>query len=310
MRRLHRSTVFPLLLGAVLLVPLVAVARRVASLMGADRPYEVRYIPQGRALALLPPGPKLSIANLYWLAAVQYIGGQQLAQGNYDQVYPLIDLVTDLDPRHGYAFQSAGIVLSSAGRLDESDRILLKGIEHGPDWWSYPFYLAFNAYFYRGDYQEGARWATVAAKTPGASPNISQLALALDVKKGDPEAGLALLAEILRTAKDEKLREQLAEQYRLARLQVDFARLDQAVVRYAEIRGQAPERLEQLVEAGLLPAIPPEPFGGRYELRADGKVHSTVRDFHFRSAEEAHSRGLGPVRPPAPSPLSPKELRP
>jgi len=307
MRRPHRSTLLPLLLGAALLVPLVAVASRVASLMGADRPYEVRYIPQGKALSLLPPGPKLSIANAYWLAAVQYIGGQQLAQGNYEQVYPLIDLVTDLDPRHGYAFQSAGIVLSTADRLDESDRILVKGIEHGPDWWSYPFYLAFNAYFYRGDYAEGARWASIAAKTPGASPNVAQLALALEVKKGDPEAGLVLLGELLRTAQDDKLREQLEEQYRLARLQLDFTRLDAAVARYAEVKGRAPERLEQLVEAGLLPAIPQEPFGGRYELRADGKVHSTARDFRFRPAEGAHTRWMGPLRPPAPSP---QEQRP
>jgi tetratricopeptide (TPR) repeat protein len=283
--RLQRATLVPLALCAALVPALVTVAARVAREAGADRPYEIRYLPQGPALRLLPQGLKLSLADAYWLATVQYIGGQHLAGGTYQQLYPLVDLVTDLDPRHGYAFQTAGIVLSSAGRLEESDAILKKGIERGPNWWSYPFYLAFNDYFFRGDYHSAARWAAQAARTPGASPNISQLALSLEVKGGDPEAGLTLLRELLQAATNEDVKARLEEQYQLARLQVDFARLDAAVLAFKAGRGRPPARLEELVEAGLITAIPPEPFGGRYELRADGKVHSTERDFRFSARE-------------------------
>jgi tetratricopeptide (TPR) repeat protein len=297
----RRALLVPLALAILLVGPLVLVAGRVAERMGVDRPYEVSYIPHGRALAFLSPGAKLSVANAYWLATVQYIGGQHLAQGRFDQLYPLIDLVTDLDPLHGYAFQTGGIVLSSAQRLEESDLILKKGIERGPNWWSYPFYLAFNDYFWRGDYDSAARWASQAARTPGASPNISHLALALEVKHGDPEAGLALLEELLKSSRDDQVRERLEEQYRLARLQVDFTRLDGAVARYTTRHGRPPDRLDRLVEDGLLPAIPPEPFGGRYELRADGRVHSTGRDFHFQPPEPGRAaRGAPPATHPAP----------
>ncbi len=304
-----------LALAALLAAPLVLVAGSLVNRMGGDQPYEVRYLPEGRALSFLSPGVKLSLADAYWLATVQYLGDQAMTRGRYDRLYPLVDLVTTLDPQHGYAFQTGGIVLSAAGRLDESDAILKKGMTAGPDWWSYPFYLAFNDFFYRGDYASAARWASIAARTPGASPNISHLALALESKEGDPEAGLALVQELLKTAPDDEVRERLLEQEKLARLQVDFARLDAAVARYRALRGRPPARLEALVEAGLLPAIPADPFGGRFELRADGKVHSTARDFRFSPPEPGRlAAPAAPASPPIPgrltAPPPPYEWRP
>jgi tetratricopeptide (TPR) repeat protein len=301
MLRSRLATLAPLALAAALLLPLVEVADRLVAGMGVYRPYEVRYLPEGRALKFLSPGARLSMANLYWMATVQYTGDQHMSRGRFERLYPLVDLVTDLDPPHGYAYQMAGLVLGSAGRLEESDKILRKGMERGPDWWSYPFYLAFNDYFYRGDYPAAARWARIAAGKPGASPNISHLALALEVKSGDPEAGLALVEELLKTATDDTVRERLLEQQRVARLQVDFARLDEAVARFRELQGRPPRRLEELAETGLVPVLPVEPYGGHYELRADGRVHSTGRDFRFKPAEPA--RGVpGQPRPATTAP--------
>jgi len=303
----RRSLVVPLVLAAALAGPLALAASSVLRHMGVDRPYDVRYIPEGRALRFLSPGLKLSIADAYWLATVQYVGDQYLSNGTYDRLFPLVDLVTDLDPAHGYAYQTAGIVLSSSGRIEESDRILKKGMEPGrPAWWSYPFYLAFNDFFYRGDYASAARWARVAARTPGASTNISQLALSLEVKSGDPGAAVDFLAEMRKATHDERSAAALEEQYRIAVLQRDFARLDAAVARFREERGRDPSSLDEVRRAGYLDAIPVEPFGGRYELRADGKVHSTGRDFRFQPPEAPRplpSAGVPNLlrRPPEPS---------
>jgi tetratricopeptide (TPR) repeat protein len=245
---------------------------------------EVTYVPAGRALSALAPGARLSIANYYWLLTVQYLGDQSLRSGDFAQLFPLVDLVTDLDPEHGYAYQTAGIALSSAGRLDESDRILKKGIDRGPKWWTYPFYLAFNSFFYRHDYETAARWADLAARTPGASTNISHLALSLKSKAGRPEDAIALLDELRGKALDEATERALDEQYKLAVLQRDFAALDAAVERFRESRGRPPSRLEEVVAAGLLTAIPPDPFGGQYYVDQDGRVHASERDFRFAPA--------------------------
>ena len=87
--------------------------------------------PLGAALALASPGIRLSIADFYWLETVQYVGEPRGRERGFEKLLPLADLVTDLDPGHGYAYQTAGIVLSAEGRVDESDVILRKGMQPG-----------------------------------------------------------------------------------------------------------------------------------------------------------------------------------
>jgi tetratricopeptide (TPR) repeat protein len=151
-----RSTVVSGSLLAVLGAGLAFVAPRVYRVQEAER-FDIRFLPSSRPLKLLSPSLQLSVADYLWVQAVQYIGEQYVRRGRFEMLYPLVDLITDLDPGHGYAYQSAGIVLSSAGRLEESDAILKKGMEKGPNYWSFPFYLAFNDFFYRGDYESAAR---------------------------------------------------------------------------------------------------------------------------------------------------------
>jgi tetratricopeptide (TPR) repeat protein len=296
----RREQLLALTVLALLAAPFLAAAERVLEGMGADHPYDVAYVPRGSAAQFLMPGVRLSIANYYWLQTVQYIGEPKGRRRGFEKLLPLVDLVTDLDPRHGYAYQTAGIVLSSEGRLDESEQILKKGMEPGrPNWWSFPFYIAFNDYFYRGDYAEAARWAKIAARTPGASPNISHLALALDVKSGNPEDAVRFLEELRGIAKDEKTAAALEEQLKLAILQLDFSRLDAAVAAFRAQHGRPPPDLRALVAEGLLPAIPRDPFGGEYSLDSAGVVHASERDFRFKPAAPARGTTTPvPLRPP------------
>ncbi len=281
--RLHRSQLFPAALAVALAAGLGPLTQATFRVQEAER-FEIRYLPSSHALRYLSPAMRLSIANFYWLQTVQYIGDEAARRDRLPQVYPLVDLITDLDPDHGYAYQSAGLVLSSMLRIDQSDAILKKGIERGPNWWSYPFYLAFNDFHYRGDYASAARWAERAARTPGASLRIAKLALALQVKSGAPDHAVRMIEEMRATVADEQLRKSLDEQYQLAVLQRDFADLDAAVARFAAARGRPPARLEELVTGGILERLPSEPYGGAYVLR-EGAVHSTGRDYRLPAAE-------------------------
>lgn len=299
MARLHRSTLVPLAVTVLLAVPAAWTARAVLHEMGAGQPFDVEIVPRGEALRFASAPIRLSFGNLYWLATVQYIGDADARARGYEKLAPLVDLVTELDPQHGYAYQTAGIVLSGAERLEESDAILQKGMTRGPNWWSYPYYIAFNNFFYRGDYAEAARWAEIAAKTKGASPNISHLAMALRVKSGAPDQAIEFLSELRGIAKDDVTAKALEEQYQLALLQRDFQTLDAAVDRYRALHGRAPERVRDLVTAGIVPSVPAaDPFGGTYVIR-DGKVHATGRDHRFAPAEAPRrldeQRGWTPV---------------
>jgi tetratricopeptide (TPR) repeat protein len=304
MRSRLLPTILPLAAASVLAAGAALAAGRLLEGMSSAAAYEVTWVPRSEALRLASRATRLSFADYYWLSTIQYIGDPQARAQRYPKLLPLLDLVTDLDPDHGYAYQTGGIVLSAEGRLDESDRLLKKGMEKGPNWWSYPFYVAFNHYFYRGDFAEGARWAEIAARTPGASSNISHLALSLNVKSGSTEHAIAFLSELRKVAKDDVTAKALDEQYRLAVLQQEFQRLDAAVERYVAAAGRAPSRLEELVAAGHLDRLPgPDPFGGRFELR-EGKVHATGRDQRIGARREIPSL----IRRPDPS--SPKAYVP
>ena len=217
---------------------------------------------------------------------MQYIGDSKADERGWDKLLPLIELVTDLDPRHGYAYQTGGIVLSAAGLLDESDAILKKGVEQGPPYWTFPYYLAFNDWFYRGDFAGAARWAELAARKPGASPNISHLALSLASKSGTPEQAIDLLLELRATVRDEKTQERLDEQLKLAVLERDAQRLERAVAELERARGWPVTSLDELVLGRAVPEIPPDPFGGRYQWDPkERKVHSSANHFRFQLKE-------------------------
>ncbi len=286
----RRTPLLTLLLGAAALAAAAAASLRLSS-QAAVRPYDVAHVPNGAVARVASLGHRNLVSDLYWLALVQYVGDPFADRRGYEKLLPLADLVTDLDPRHGYAYQTAGIVLSAAGRIEESNRILRKGIERGPRWWTFPFYLSFNHWFYGGDFAEGARWAEVAARTPGASPNISHLALSLKSKAGSPEDALRMLDELRATVADEALARRLDEQRRLAVLERDAQLLERAAAEYEARRGAPIGSLDDLVRSGLLDRLPPDPFGGRYEWRADERrVRSSANPFRFSLRE-------GPQRP-------------
>ena len=277
------------------------------------RPYDVAYVPSSGAARVAALGQRLLVSDLHWLSAVQYIGEKEglAARRGWDRLYPLLDLVTDLDPRHGYAYQTGGIVLSTVGRLDESDALLRKGVERGPPYWTFGYYLAFNAWFYRADYPAAARWAEVAARQPGASPNISHLAVSLASKSGTPAQALTLIDELLATVTEDELRARLEEQRKLAVLERDAQALERAVADHRVRTGLPVVHLSQLLVAGLVARLPEDPFGGTYEIGADGRVHSSANAFRFSpregpQTEPAVGAEIRSTRPPAGKPEEPR----
>jgi tetratricopeptide (TPR) repeat protein len=294
-------TLRALALGALALAGASVLNFRLAAQI-QSRPYDVAHVPSGAFMRLASLGQRGLVSDLYWLETVQYVGDARADTRGYDKLFPLVDLVTDLDPRHGYAYQTGGIVLSAAGRLEESDRILEKGMEKGPPWWSFPFYVAFNHFFYRGDYAAAARYAEIAARRPGATPNISHLAVSLASKSGSPDQAVALIEELRRSVADEASAARLDEQLKLAILERDAQMLEAAVARFRAERGRDVTALEELVDAGIVPRIPADPFGGHYTWNVDdGKVRSSANPFRFQFREGPHTPGFK-YKPTLPAP--------
>ncbi len=255
-----------------------------------ERPYDIESVPRPGMLAWAFLGDRTLAANLNWLRAVQYIGEPRAAERGWDKLFPIVDVVTDLDPRHGYAYQVASTILSSVGRVEESNRMLEKGMKNVPDRYILPYLRAFNAFYYDGDWTTAGHFAEVAARTPGAPAHVRQNVLAYYVKGRRADAAIAFLQQSLTEAKDPDTRKAVESQLRQAYVERDAARLDEAVDEWRKRYLVGPFAVEQLVTVGLLDEIPPDPAGGRWYVDDGGRVRSTANPYRFARPEPASRR--------------------
>jgi tetratricopeptide (TPR) repeat protein len=270
-----------------------------------ERPYDVEVVPPASAVRWISLGHTLLAANFYWLRTVQYIGEPRADFRGWERLHPLAQLVTDLDPGHGYAYQVAGVVLASAGRVDESNAILEKGTRNVPSRYILPYLRAFNAFYYQGDWQQAGRWAELAAKAPGAPDHVKRNVLAYYVKGGRAEAAIAFLENVLAETNDPESRKKLEAELLQARFEQEAERLDAAIGAYGQRFGAPPPSVAALAAAGLVKRLPPDPYGGTWILGADGRVRSSAHEFRFSPPpppSELYEPDLGKpaARKPAP----------
>jgi len=262
---------------------------------GRLRPYDVGIVPKASTLRWLSVGHPTLAANLLWLKAVQYIGDPRANERGWDKLYPMTDVVTDLDPRHGYAYQVAGTLLSTFGQVAESSAILEKGTRALPDRYILPYLRAFNAFYYDDDWTTAGRFAEISARTPGAPPHVRQNVLAYYVKGQRADAAVAFLEQSLTEAKDPETRKAVEGQLLQAMLERDAVRVDEAVERWRRRYVIGPLFLQQLVGEKLLPAIPADPHGGELYVDEDGRVRSTANPYRFSKPEPAWTRVPKPI---------------
>lgn len=249
--------------------------------IAAGRVRDPAWLPSGRVLRLASFGQRLLLADLYWLKTVMYLGESMLVPDRgLSALHPLGEIVTDLDPRYGYAYQVVGSALSGlAHQLPESDRILEKGVRNVPDRWTLPFLLAFNKFFYEGDFAGASAWARRAAEV-GKRPQLALLAANLSLAADTEDqyrAAVSFLELSLPQAETAELRAELERRLVKVRTYQVLSRLERAIRAYRARNLRAPLMLEELVWSGLLPAIPSDPSGGTIEYDPwSGSVRSSI----------------------------------
>jgi tetratricopeptide (TPR) repeat protein len=224
------------------------------------------------------------VADLYWMRAIQYFGGNRLAPDgdkSYALLYPLLDLTTSLDPHFSMAYRFGAFFLSEetpggAGRVDLAVRLLEKARRAHPQRWEYPHDIGF-IYYRERDFATAAQWFRRAADVQDAPPWLGPLAAVTLASGGDTRSSRLLWRQLLESEAD-WLR-QLAD-YRLGQLDAidQAAQLEQLAAAYLGRFGQRPASWEQMVRAGLLRSVPLDPAGHPYVLDAfSGKVTVSER---------------------------------
>lgn len=265
------------LLGAGAVAMGVAVDRSRPALTRAQ---ELSYLPQGRYLKVAVLGYRQLAADLLWLKAVQQFGVRNQSTEGYLWAYHAVDVLTDLDPKFAYAYQATGSTLGVWANLPrESVAILEKGFKENPSVWQLPFYLGYDYYYELHDPATAAKYLRLASELPGAPDYLPRLAARMTVEAGDPEAALEFLQRLYQQVQDERLKEGLAARIKEVVAERDIAFLEEGVRRYRQQFSRLPRDLDALVQRQIIESVPPEPFGGRYQLTAEGRVVSpNLRD--------------------------------
>jgi tetratricopeptide (TPR) repeat protein len=177
-----------------------------------------------------------------------------------------------LDNRLIQAYFFAGIVCGrTKNDLKQAIVFLKKYRALNPLEWKIPYWIGFD-YLQGGDYLSAVQWYETAAALPGAPAFLKSNQVMLYYKAGLVSPGIAYIEGLLETIKDENRLEWIT--LKLAWLK-NIVVLEQKAAEFKETAGRYPQQLEELVEKGLIAAVPEDPFGsGYYFEKGSGRVKS------------------------------------
>jgi len=163
------------------------------------------------ALKALSGGFAPALADLDWIRAA-YVTSDELDGPGADKLFGLLDRVTVLDPGFEPAYHFGALLLSVGGnRPDLSDRLLLRARKVFPRNWSFPFYLAFNAFYHRTDFTGAADYLDQAAGLKGAPPFLGDLAGRFREQSGNHAVARELIERMVRVTRDPVLKQRLED---------------------------------------------------------------------------------------------------
>jgi hypothetical protein len=240
---------------------------------------EMMYFPSGHLLEVASVGYETLVADFLWLRGIQYYGEHRRTDRSYPLAEHVFSTITDLDPWFVGAYRFGAFVLSQdVGQPAAGIELIRKGMQHNPGQWQLPFDLGFLYFLEMDDHKRAAhffRFASWQEDAPGLAKRFSAFAYR---KAGKNAVAKALWEEIERSSDNDVMKE-TAEHALKTIVREELA--DSLAVRVAKFRsstGRLPHTLSELVGAGLLHGVPPDPFGGKYFIDPEsGMVMSTSR---------------------------------
>lgn len=175
-----------------------------------------------------------------------------------------------LNPANEDNYYIASAVLPWNGQVDAAQTILRRASLARPYDYQPAFYYAFNLIHFKGDAAGASEWLRKAAtKLPDDDERLimeNYAARWLD-RTDDLELAIAVVESMAQQARRKDFRNYLL--LRAQRLR-DLLALRKAADVFRRETGLPPKTLDQLVVAGLIPALPVDPFGFGFSLDAGG----------------------------------------
>jgi tetratricopeptide (TPR) repeat protein len=264
-----RTWPYLVVIVALLTMSVALQVRRDQGWQAYDPQTPVLWLQAGPALERATLGYKAIVSDVYWIRAVVYFGRQRLSHDvgkTYDLLYPYLNFVTSLDPQFTVAYRFGSIFLSEQypdgpHRPDLAIELLKRGMERSPLKWEYPHDIGFIYYFNYQDYPQAAAWFNRAGEVRGAPVWLRTMAAVTLARGGERDSARLLWSELYEGAENEAIRENAAVRLR----QLDtFDILDEVnpiLWRYEARTGHFPLSWQELIDAGVLRAVPTDTTG-------------------------------------------------
>jgi len=287
-RSRRRTTAFA---AATLLISMAAsilLVHRVDEIRPRANIEDVLYISSPKMVKRASLGFDGLMAFIYWTRTVQYFGHRHfLRSRSYNELAPLLEITTALDPRMIPAYQFGASFLApappnGAGEPVRAIELLKYGIQHNPDNWHLYYDMGFVYYTELKDYKRAAQVFEQGSRVPDAHPFLKLLAAQMAEHASDYETARMLWTATYESSKESNIRQNAIEHLRSIREDEEVTRLQEAVTRFEQRNGRLPATLWELAAAEHLRGIPVDPDGNPYVLTFEGQVQvAKPEDFPF-----------------------------
>ncbi len=254
---------------------------------GAPQPADsLLYVRSPETMKRLALSYSALLADVYWTRAVQYYGGKRLSKNprrTFEQLHPLLDIATSLDPQFNIAYRFGAIFLSEpfpggAGRTDQAIALLEKGYRLNPTRWEYLYDIAYVHYWHDQDFAAASEWFQKAADVPGAPWWVRSMAAVTAARGGNRQASRALFRIQLENAETEWVRNNAIERLQQLDAMDQIDELTRASRQFASRYGRFASSWDELARAGLFRGQPVDPTGKPYVLDPQTGVVSLSPD--------------------------------
>jgi len=226
---------------------------------------ELLFMPNGKYLKAVSLGHATLVADIVYLWAIQYYSDYD-REDRYRYVEHVFgDVIGELDPAYTDPCWLGAIILTTEAQdVDAGLRLLDKGFARNPGAWILPFLAGWECDRVKR-FEQAAVYFDRAARVPGAPPEMFRLKAGMTARTGNLREAIARWEDVLADTRNDAGARAIAErQIRTLSVQADTQDLDAAVAAYRERTGHPPRRLEDLIHAGILKALPQDPDGRDY----------------------------------------------
>lgn len=221
-----------------------------------------------------------AIASFLWASTLPEI--LDLFKGRSNARYfEDLAFLNAVDPKMSYPYAFSVLTLpavpssSLPTRLADSFAIGERGLRDADADWRIPYYMAINYYLELKDIPSAVKYFDIAAATPGVPDYAKRFGQNFGISQRDRDRVRGIWETVYESSNDPATKERAAAY--VQRLDI-FDFLEDAAKIYRQKFGAYPASPEQLVEKGILTAVPPDPFGYTFTISADGTAGIVTTD--------------------------------